>query len=564
MARLIRAAAIGQGSNAPTYTEVFELAKRNLDRSGGSAAERLLIERTLRSTLNRTSSSLTSPCDPSVFMKDCFYPVLEQQGKGKRAKLRVDYSGARALLDAFAQLAARSATGMVDMPSAIECVNDSSATDSDADGGVVLKTPFSPPSSLPSVETAPKAKPVEVLGKHAGRSTRTKRFARKRFNVRALSDTKSGETRWEVSGVLNGKQLRLRFRRKSDADEKAHRLNLQATGGVDLRETVTVLPDNILRDAEAAHRLLSSKYPSTTITDTVSFYLANFKPCGSDHTVLTALEPFLDSRRAKGRSIRQIENYKYRLKRFASYVPDLRLHEISRTEVTGFLNSDPKWAPASWNGYYADILAFLNWCMHEDRKWIATNPAQGLERKPKTHREVEILALKSCRMLMSHVDQRNEPAVAMIFALGLFTGIRPDFKNGEFFELGEKVRAGKASQHFRLDEKELFLSCDMTKDKRKRYTDLHPNLLAWLKKYPPTPESFSGAVIDRHYGAIRKQFKIPHDGLRHTYISAYARLHGMADAATQAGNSVDIIKEHYYRQMSKETAEAFWQIMPTF
>ena len=546
---------------AVTYAAILSQAEKRLKDTGGSPEDYRILRETYSLALERNQLKASSPCDYRIFLNDCFCTIVGEIQPSSRCIKRVEYAGARMLLDAFAHISRATEPYTIPEPKGI--LPTRSILPTLGSGNELLQG-----HEGPTQEAAKNSGPVLDLPENARETLKARTSPRTRgsrclFHVRVLPGTKQGESRWEVSGVLNGRQKRLRYRRKADADEKAHRLNLEARGGSVFRETITTLADNILRDAEAAHRLLSSRYPATTFTDTVSFYLTNYKPCGSEHTVLTALEPFLDSRRAKERSVRQVENYKYRLKRFAAHVPDRLLHEITRGDVTNFLNANPKWAAASWNGYYADILAFFNWCKHEDRKWVSVNPAQGLDRKPKTHREVQILDLESCRKLMDYVDQLNEPAVAMIFALGLFTGIRPDFKNGEFSELGKKVCAGKTDRHFRMDTKELFLSSDMTKDKRNRYTDLYPNLLAWLKKYPPTPESFSEAVIDRYYGEIRKRFKIPHDGLRHTYISAYSRLYGMADAALQAGNSVEIIREHYYRRMSKAEAKAFWKIMPS-
>jgi hypothetical protein len=65
------------------------------------------------------------------------------------------------------------------------------------------------------------------------------------------------------------------------------------------------------------------------------------------------------------------------------------------------------------------------------------------------------------------------------------------------------------------------------------------------------------------YAAIREKFKIPHDGLRHTAISAFVSCHGsFADAAMQFGNSESMIRTHYFNRMTKTEAEAFYAIVP--
>lgn len=100
------------------------------------------------------------------------------------------------------------------------------------------------------------------------------------------------------------------------------------------------------------------------------------------------------------------------------------------------------------------------------------------------------------------------------------------------------------------------------KDGSGRQTTVHENLTQWLQKYPPTKQSICPGDYDA-YGLIRKKFAIPHDGLRHTVISAHVAKYGsFALTAQEFGNSETIIKEHYNRRMSPEDAQAFYQIFP--
>jgi hypothetical protein len=86
-----------------------------------------------------------------------------------------------------------------------------------------------------------------------------------------------------------------------------------------------------------------------------------------------------------------------------------------------------------------------------------------------------------------------------------------------------------------------------------------------LLKYPITAVSVCpGDYKDDDFRDIRKKFAIPHDGLRHTAISAFMSSGNSYDlAADQFGNSEGIIKAHYLKRMSKEDADAFFQIMPS-
>jgi hypothetical protein len=108
----------------------------------------------------------------------------------------------------------------------------------------------------------------------------------------------------------------------------------------------------------------------------------------------------------------------------------------------------------------------------------------------------------------------------------------------------------------------LHLSSFVTKDRRDRKTTVHPNLDAWLKKYPPTPEALNPGNFPE-YQKIREKFAIPFDGLRHTAISAFIAKHGsIALAAQEFGNSETVIRRRYLSRMSATEAEEFYEILP--
>ena len=79
----------------------------------------------------------------------------------------------------------------------------------------------------------------------------------------------------------------------------------------------------------------------------------------------------------------------------------------------------------------------------------------------------------------------------------------------------------------------LHITAEVAKDKRSRQTQIPSNVAGWLEKYPATPEAICPADWT-FYGRIRKKYQIPHDGLRHTAISALVSMHGsFADSASQ-------------------------------
>ena len=58
-------------------------------------------------------------------------------------------------------------------------------------------------------------------------------------------------------------------------------------------------------------------------------------------------------------------------------------------------------------------------------------------------------------------------------------------------------------------------------------------------------------------------FKVIHDGLRHSYISYRVRIiKDLPEVALEAGNSVDVIKEHYLKVVDEKEAKRYFAITP--
>jgi hypothetical protein len=76
-----------------------------------------------------------------------------------------------------------------------------------------------------------------------------------------------------------------------------------------------------------------------------------------------------------------------------------------------------------------------------------------------------------------------------------------------------------------------------------------------------TPNSLLGGNR-AEYAQIRKKWNIPHDGLRHTSISACTSLHGFTEATLRHGNSEKIIRDHYLDRYDVDETQAFYSILP--
>ena len=61
------------------------------------------------------------------------------------------------------------------------------------------------------------------------------------------------------------------------------------------------------------------------------------------------------------------------------------------------------------------------------------------------------------------------------------------------------------------------------------------------------------------WARVRKERKVSHNVLRHTYISMTVEsFRSVGDAALQAGNSESVIRKYYLDLVTKEEADHFW------
>ena len=148
-----------------------------------------------------------------------------------------------------------------------------------------------------------------------------------------------------------------------------------------------------------------------------------------------------------------------------------------------------------------------------------------------------------------------EGCLVPFFALTLFAGIRPDYRIGEISRIKR--------EHILFDTNVILIEPEVSKVNEKRTIKMQPNLRAWLEKYPieryPILPKHVGTLLD----VLRKTYTLPHDVMRHTFISmTVGAFRSVGDASLQAGNSEAIIRKHYLDLKSTEEADAFWRIVP--
>jgi hypothetical protein len=422
------------------------------------------------------------------------------------------------------------------------------------------------------------------------------------IQITSYPDPKSGQLVYHVAGTLRpgGKQQHTNYRSSEDALAKQKEWEeIRIRGLAATRPKLTALTYDDLKEAEAA--LALAKSTGMTLLDAVrlaaeigptkakeaakALQLAEGEPFSLPDAVKFAIsqrfqttnlvEITLEEALCKYQAMKEdhlsashFERSGQRARSFAKFIGKKSVREITAADARAWVEATAKpdgvlHSKGTWNKCVTDISTVFRY--FEKQKWCTSNPFADIERfsrKSMGAKERGRLEPPECAALMAYVEEHH-PKWCCYFTLALLLGIRPDLRNGEIRELARCIERDGATPYY--SNGQIHLSAEITKECVPREVKVSPNAAAWLKKYPLSAKNVCpGDYNDDDFRAIRKKFAIPHDGLRHTAISAFMSSGNSYDlAADQFGNSEQIIRTHYLKRMSKEDADAFFQIMPS-
>ncbi len=360
---------------------------------------------------------------------------------------------------------------------------------------------------------------------------------------------------WMVGGYVNGKRIRIRCKSEDEArmrksEEETKAINSERSS----RFIQTRLTTAQLSEAEACFDRLAPKY---ALTEAVDYFLRHFHAPDFTITVGEASTKFRSAMEGVIRD-RTLMQLKSTLGQFERFTDNSHVHEVTEETVERFLqslrarNGTDKASRKTWNNYRGELHQFFEWCREKQQRHVSVNPITDVKRFKIDGGHVEVLTVQECRDLMDHVAEFKEGKLVRYFALALFAGIRPG---------GELAKLADSPQLVDLDNKVIRISAAMAKTRKSRQITIRPNLLKWLKRFQGEILPANASHELKH---IRKQLKLSHDVLRHTFISKHiGAFKSFADAAIESGNSEKIIRDHYLNTSSLGDAKQFWKIQPS-
>ena len=409
-------------------------------------------------------------------------------------------------------------------------------------------------------------------------------MAKQKFKIARFKNP-SGELVHRVSGTLHGKRIRKNFQTRSEAVAFRQKLEVKRLNEPVSGQAIwTTLSQEENRDAIAAIGMLKAAESKRSLSFAVNHFLQTYKEAQNETSLSEATQAYiLEKQIEQERGIiteRQLRSIETELKKFKKRFSNRLVNEITSEDIETHLESPPEYQnktrkpPAvlslkTWNNRRGYLSTFFKFCL--SKKYVSEDPILHVKQhriKKARGTAVTLSADKAedlMRFLESYRGNQNKTGthwgetgcMVPYFALALFAGIRPDYRDGEIRKLH--------SDSIRLDTNVILIEPEVSKVNEKRVIKIQPNLRRWLEKYPSSKfpiipkRRFRDMCFD-----VRKQFELQHDVLRHTFISMHVgKFRSIGDTALEAGNSESIIRKHYLDVKSKNEAIQFWKIKPT-
>jgi len=396
-----------------------------------------------------------------------------------------------------------------------------------------------------------------------------------RFKIASFTNA-TGSQAWRLSGTLNGERIRKNFKTRQEAVAERQKLDIRQRNEAATGQTVwTTLTQEDNQDAIAAVSILKRSGSNRSLTDAVNYFVKHYKEAGEEKRIDEAIEEYLETKRKDlYRGViaeRQELSIRGEMRKLREGFAGRLVGEITSDDVKAYLDkpAQGKTQPPTlktWNNRRGYLTTFFKFCLIN--RYVGEDP---MLRVPKyrvkhTRGTAETISAEQAAKLMRFLETyRGQPTkrgiywgepgcLVPFFALALFAGVRPDWKNGEIGKLRPK--------DIRMDTGVIIIEPEVSKTNERRVIKIQPNLRAWLERYPLEDYPIiPKRRLQNLYPDVRKSFKLGHDVLRHTFISMLvAKERSVGDVALQAGNSEAVIRRHYLDLKSEDEAEQFWNI----
>jgi integrase len=264
--------------------------------------------------------------------------------------------------------------------------------------------------------------------------------------------------------------------------------------------------------------------------------------------VSEVVEELLAVKQAKGRSFLYLKDLRVRLERVAKAFA-CPLANVTTADIENFLASLDV-AARTRNNFRLVIGTLIKF--GQARGYVAKDHAGigGVEKSSYTPNDVVVFTPDEIAKLLRHAKPELVPALA----LGAFAGIRPEeIKRLDWSDID-------------LQQGHIQVRASSAKTKVRRLITIQPNLKMWLRPHvkdsgPVLPYTNLGNQFLKL--ACRAEVHWKRNGLRHSFISySVAQTANVAAVSLEAGNSPQIIAQHYLKVVTRIEARRWFGVIP--
>ena len=334
-----------------------------------------------------------------------------------------------------------------------------------------------------------------------------------------------------ASLTTSGKRERIYCR--SHAEAKRHQAALRRAYH-ELGGKASSISPGLAEDATRAAETLSPF--RATLSEAAREYADKRKAAGATVPLREAWSGYVTRLEDLARSERYLLDFERDGQKLPEWFLDMEVAAIEGSDIERALDGMTR-RGANWNRILREVSAVMRWAKNTEARATPTRKSP-----PKILKDND-----QARLLMRLAE---EDGCALPFALMLFAGIRPQ---GELSRL-------------RLDNigrKWITLSHAQTKTASDRQIPILGNLRRWVAAWHQ--ETVLPTNWAKRCRAIRKAAGIAgqQDILRHTFGSAFYRVHGEQETVEAMGHTAFKTFETYYkRAISLEDARDFFTISP--
>jgi integrase len=387
---------------------------------------------------------------------------------------------------------------------------------------------------------------------------------------------------YRVAYNVAGKRRVRSFKAYADAKAEAERVVRELAGG----SQASALTDNQSRDALIAFQRLDEFYRATGRKMSLSSAVAEVASAYEKlhgHTLGEAIDGFLstvavvkrkqlseavnefiesrkhlseskDGGRSK-HSPKYEHNVKSWLNAFAATFQNTVVSDLTKEHMALYFDKFKDLSAKSRNDRRVTLKMFFAWCVGKDYLSHSHRLLKAVEFKTEDAdtADIDFYRPKELRDMLDAADAELVP----MLALGGLAGLRREeilrLNWADVWRVPSKIEIGK----------------QIAKGRKRRLVSIGTSLAAWLKPYRNSTGQVwpkTSGELEKAYAALRAELKIParRNGLRHSFITMFMAQHSDENlCAAEAGNSPQMIHEHYRALATKKEAQAWFGVRPS-